>query len=344
MEYLHLMSQPHLTKGLEKKLNEMLKINDLEGNEEIYLLTIPVMLPEIMIEQYEWYDLVIKRHNRKSPDKYIRCHLKKWKYITAGDSKEPMTYTYLCQRFKHDSNHLPEIQQQYKHLDHIASGIFLKEIIDMEKKYDSSITHLTGIIRTISEKRFITKQLWMKVWYLLEKYLLKVYKNNPYNFILEELKNKDYIDDTNDRTSYFYIKNYDEYSLYYNSLDMNVRKDYFRGIDYRAINYLKGETGYKGIVTGNVIKIGWNDAVEEKIKKVKTGSILVVPQTIPAYVNLITKCSGIITDEGGITGHASIICRELKIPCVIGTRIATKIFKDGDLIQLNGEKGIVKRI
>jgi len=57
----------------------------------------------------------------------------------------------------------------------------------------------------------------------------------------------------------------------------------------------------------------------------------------------IARCAGIVTDEGGITCHAAIISRELKIPCIIGTRYATTLFKDGESIEMDAQKGIVKR-
>jgi pyruvate,water dikinase len=73
----------------------------------------------------------------------------------------------------------------------------------------------------------------------------------------------------------------------------------------------------------------------------KQGNILVTSMTVPDYVPLMKKSAAIITDEGGISCHASIISRELKIPCIIGTKIATKIFKDGDLVEVDANKGIV---
>ena len=56
------------------------------------------------------------------------------------------------------------------------------------------------------------------------------------------------------------------------------------------------------------------------------------------------KAAAIVTDEGGITSHAAIVSRELGIPCVIGTKFATKVFKDGDLIEVDADKGIVRKI
>lgn len=56
------------------------------------------------------------------------------------------------------------------------------------------------------------------------------------------------------------------------------------------------------------------------------------------------KAAGFVTDAGGILSHAAIVARELKKPCVIGTQRATKILKDGDIIELDANKGIVKKI
>jgi pyruvate,water dikinase len=54
------------------------------------------------------------------------------------------------------------------------------------------------------------------------------------------------------------------------------------------------------------------------------------------------KAGAFITDGGGILSHAAIVARELKKPCIIGTKSATQILKDGDLIEVNANNGIVK--
>ena len=56
------------------------------------------------------------------------------------------------------------------------------------------------------------------------------------------------------------------------------------------------------------------------------------------------KAGAIVTDEGGLTSHAAIVSRELKIPCIVGTKIATKILKDGDIVEVDAENGIVRKI
>jgi phosphohistidine swiveling domain-containing protein len=84
--------------------------------------------------------------------------------------------------------------------------------------------------------------------------------------------------------------------------------------------------------------------VQEALAKVKRGDILVCPMTTPDYVPALKRAKAVITEEGGITCHAAIIAREFKIPCIVGTKIATKILHDGDEIEVDANKGIVKII
>ena len=82
----------------------------------------------------------------------------------------------------------------------------------------------------------------------------------------------------------------------------------------------------------------------KNIEKMQKGEILVAAMTSPDYVIAMRKASAIITDEGNMTCHAAIVSRELKIPCIVGTRIATKVLKEGDVVEVNADKGIIKII
>lgn len=74
----------------------------------------------------------------------------------------------------------------------------------------------------------------------------------------------------------------------------------------------------------------------------KTGEILVTSMTRVEFIPLMRKARAIIANEGGLACHAAIVSRELGIPCVIGTKIATKILKDGDSVTINLSDGTVK--
>ena len=110
----------------------------------------------------------------------------------------------------------------------------------------------------------------------------------------------------------------------------------------KSVNEIKGMVASRGnsqIIKGIARII--NNPLEDKFNK---GEILVTSMTRVEFVPLMRKAKAIITDEGGIACHAAIVSRELGIPCIIGTKIATKVLRDGDLVEVDADKGIVKII
>lgn len=103
---------------------------------------------------------------------------------------------------------------------------------------------------------------------------------------------------------------------------------------------IEGVTAMKGKVVGRVKVI----LELKKINEVKKGDILVTPMTTPDYISGMQKASAFITDEGGITCHAAIVAREMKKPCIISTKVASQVLKNGDLVEVDAEQGIVKII
>ena len=101
---------------------------------------------------------------------------------------------------------------------------------------------------------------------------------------------------------------------------------------------IKGIIGSPGYTRGKVSIV----LVKNDLAKVKRGDIMVSITTHPDFVPAMRLCRAIVTDEGGILCHAAIISREIKKPCIIGTKIATKVFKDGDLVEVDANKGIVR--
>lgn len=110
--------------------------------------------------------------------------------------------------------------------------------------------------------------------------------------------------------------------------------------DKKGLDFIEGKAAYKN---PNRIK-GKVKIVENKAElfKIKKGDIIVAPMTTPEYAPIFSKVSAIITDEGGITSHAAIVSRELKIPSIVGTKIATKILDDGDYVEVDTNKNVVK--
>lgn len=103
---------------------------------------------------------------------------------------------------------------------------------------------------------------------------------------------------------------------------------------------IRGTVACFGKVTG-IARVLFSS---DEINRVEEGDILVTAMTTPDFVPAMKKCAAVVTDEGGISCHASIVAREMKKPCVIGTKVATQVFKDGDLIEVDAENGIVRKI
>lgn len=101
------------------------------------------------------------------------------------------------------------------------------------------------------------------------------------------------------------------------------------------------------IIQGNTAFLGFARGAAKIIfspldfKKIEEGDILISPMTQPTFTLILSKIAAIVTDEGGITCHAAIVSRELGIPCVIGTEIATKVLRDGDMVEVDATHGKV---
>jgi phosphoenolpyruvate synthase/pyruvate phosphate dikinase len=120
----------------------------------------------------------------------------------------------------------------------------------------------------------------------------------------------------------------------------NIHKKEFN-LNIKGSKIIKGMGATRGLVKARVKVCA---GAEESLRKIKKGDILVCSMTLPDYVPAMKKSCAIITDEGGITCHAAIISRELNIPCIVGTKIATEVLKDGDLVELDAYHGVIKII
>lgn len=111
-----------------------------------------------------------------------------------------------------------------------------------------------------------------------------------------------------------------------------------RSAKISLVQKLKGQIACEGKVKGRVRVLYKKSQIEEFQK----GEILVTIMTTPEFLPAMYKAVAFITDEGGITCHAAIVARELKKPCIIGTKIATQVLKDGDMVEVDANMGTVK--
>ena len=101
---------------------------------------------------------------------------------------------------------------------------------------------------------------------------------------------------------------------------------------------LKGSIAFKGYAKGKVRLV----FTQEDANNIEDGEILIAPMTQVEFLSGIRKCGAIVTDEGGIICHAAIVSREFGKPCILATGKATKVFKNGDIVEVDANNGIVR--
>ena len=117
-------------------------------------------------------------------------------------------------------------------------------------------------------------------------------------------------------------------------------KEWLKGVDAPAaedVSELKGFASSAGVVEGPARVLN----LPKDIMDLQPGEILVCPTTNPSWAPVFGKIKAAVTDIGGLTCHAAIVCREYSVPSVTGTGIATAVIKTGDIIGVDGDMGVV---
>ncbi|MBR9706466.1 hypothetical protein GOV14_05500 [Candidatus Pacearchaeota archaeon] len=139
------------------------------------------------------------------------------------------------------------------------------------------------------------------------------------------------------RAKYFIVTNkgilYEDINEYFRQYKCTLKYE-----EIKEVNEVRGNAAYLGIVKGRVSVIK-NRIMFDKFKE---GEILVTSMTTPDFLPIMKMAAAFITDEGGITCHASIVAREMKRPCIIGTKTATQVLHDGDLVEVDADNGVVR--
>jgi pyruvate,water dikinase len=160
--------------------------------------------------------------------------------------------------------------------------------------------------------------------------------------VIDALKNGTRLS-PNKLDEYIYIWKDGNFELVTENISQRLKEEGILQVDVKNINEVRGRSAHPGKVKGKVKKITLNNWPED-IKSLQKGDILVAISTKPDYIVAMERAAAFVTDEGGITCHAAIVAREMGKPCIVGTEIATKVFKDGDLVEVDAEKGTVRKL
>jgi len=324
----------------------------------INLLTQPDKKSYLEEEKIKFLKLCLKYFkNRKTVNLHnlLENHLKKFAYVGMSYYKEPPRkkndYVVQIKQYLKDKR----IWQYFKKILEEQKKDFIKRIRARDKIYneikDARLKKAILILReavwrkdyfrgSVSEIVYYYFNALLKEWARRLKITEDQIKTLTDSELKQLIKGKELNWKKINQRQYYYAMGTFNHKLflYYGKTEKQIEDKYFSFLVDKKSNELKGISAQKGIVRDYAkIILSYDD-----FKKFKKDNILVATNTMPEYMPIIRKAKAIITDIGGITCHAAIVSRELKKPCIIGTKIATKVLKDGDLVEVDADRGIVK--
>ena len=269
-------------------------------------------------------------------------YLKLWEKVIALNNKFYETYRFYCQPTMSvlDDEVLKQISK--KDLTEILSHDSFDKLPNAKtKKYVERLLEMGKVKLRLHEdsEKFFTDDIFLK--YVSKKHGLpmEIVGAMRVSEFEKALRGKltVTIDELKERLKgSVFVKKKDKWNLY-----TGKQYEYWKNKIQGTYNgEVVGDVAFSGIAKGRVvIHLSWTDTTD-----VKDGDVLVTGMTNPQMIPLLKKASAIVTDEGGITCHAAIISRELRKPCIVGTKNATQVLGDGDLVEVNASEGFVRII
>ncbi|MBU0707531.1 hypothetical protein KKG41_04130 [Patescibacteria group bacterium] len=292
---------------------------------------------------------------KKIDDADIKKHMAKYCWIEYGYLGPAKKLTYYKKRLaelkrgkKTPSQQLKEIERNDKKL------IKQQKMLSQQLHLDRQAQYLFHVAREFMILKAYRQAIIFKTAYAYDhlfKALTRRFKISVKQLhyclsdeIFELLKGRQLnMSEINKRVNSYFVYTYirGKNGLYYGAKAKKIIRDnlYEEKID-STIKQIKGTTAYMGKVQGTVKVVN----VSREMSKVNKGDILVSLATNPSIVPAMKKASAFVTDTGGVTCHAAIVAREMKKPCVIGTKIATKVLKDGDRVEVDANKGLIRKL
>lgn len=293
--------------------------------------------------------LEIKNNKINKNSQKIKKIFKKYEYIEDHgiNFDGPSLKVFIEQIIEISRNEKPEIE-----LDKMISDLqkIKKDKKEIIKKYklNKNIINLSNCAAKLPHTRLTRLEVIGEGAYKLKNNLFAdIAKKlgikdilNLYNWEIEpSLKIGKVIKEAANRGKLHYFAIVNDYTKEFNKEEGKKLQSLIEKENKDNIKEIKGNIACMGMAKGKVKII----LSPEEFHNFEEGDILVTSMTMPDYLPIMKKASAIITDEGGISCHAAIVSRELKKPCIIGTKIATKVLKNGDLVKIDANRGLIKK-
>lgn len=332
-------------------------LSDSERTELMTILSTPPIVTFVEEQQVERFNLILRFrqnltiNNKELLDK-IKEYKNKWLYFSGnyfGDP--PKTEEEILQIFQDDAEHysddelmreITKIETKIGRIEALQKEYLKKYKLSDELKKDFAVLRLFGAY--IDERKNTMMRTTCAIWHCM-KALERVSGVSMGELEWYTYKEIDDLIENDVVVDLEVIKSRAKLSVFMTTFENGATKEViFTGQEAEELLALLNNYDSKEIC-GTVAS--WPDDLGEKFvgtaqivfhpakEKFTNGNILVTTMTRPDFVPLIKNAAAIITDEGGITCHAAIVSRELGIPCIIGTKKATKVLKSGDKIEIN---------
>ncbi len=310
------------------------------NQEEKQAILTPPKLSDFLQEQLELRKLDLKNKSA------VKKHIKKFNWFPCIDIyQQPWTAKDFIRRQKEliKSKETIDLKERKRLL--MIYGKLIKNLPPQKLKIAEILHKLIYYRDQRNDVRFYAHYFINQLYQEAAKRLKLTIKDFSFltvQEVIKILKNElilnDYQKEIKQRKQGYLIhKDNDRVKIITGSAAKEIRNKYFLKPEENLKSF-KGLSASSGKVKGKVLII----RKDQDLKRMKKGLILVAIFTRPHYLIAMRQAKAVITEEGGLTSHAAIIAREFKIPTVVGTKIASKVLKDGDLVEVDAEKGIVK--
>ncbi|MBA7490646.1 hypothetical protein ES702_01187 [subsurface metagenome] len=364
------MSQPEVPEPAEQYIKN--KLTKITGDDQIALeyflkLTLPSEINLLSKEELDWLKITRTAIKEKTKLKNIRIkklvaeHSKKYGWISTQENLPFMDVTYYKELLRDHlmSSNLKDVEDSINKIQTSPKKIEENRKKVLHKIRDNKlVAETTDLMRQLGLLRINLRLAWTKGAYFARLLFKEIGRRMNIDDAKVRYLFPDEVEKILLKNSKINIQDINRRQKSYVAMLDNGKFKIFTGIDAKKIiekeriseqqeeikkNIFTGTPANPGLAKGSVKIIhSHQQSQNEEVKKMKKGQILVAGSTKPQLMEACRKAIAIVTDEGGILSHAAIVSRELNIPCVIGTKIGTKMLKDGDLIQVDAIKGVIK--
>lgn len=375
----YVVSQPYRMRLIEDAVKHELSKRVAVSRIDHYmtLLATSEKRTKLSDEEIDWLHLLIK-HKKDGEQlnvarlesthptfwKAIKRHYNRYKILSLGDGVWDYDIHFFLNKLKADvkrSN--ADLKKQYKQAkSHSLEVVSERHRLIQELYLDKETVSLLGFLAEVGHTRLMMRiEGWIPhvttIIKLDEELLkrLKHYSGADLSYMtVEELKiladhwgvvpRPELKRRQGTHNEFLILNDHGAYRLFYGTDAGKKFRQLVPELQHDQTKELTGSTAVLGKIKGTACVYRWGDDITEKMKVIKKHPILIAGQTRPSMMPIIRQAKGIVTDEGGVTSHAAIVSRELGIPSVIGTIHATKVFKDGDVVELDADHGTVRKL